>query len=214
VNWWLHDRRSRGAAVAAPLLISVMMIAPLRGAIIFTNVPDVNLMAGGFGGEVFHDVDLNGDGTYELQIAGRFGDFYVTTYSANRIAGISAQPPDVGGFAHPFTLGAIIDSQAPDNRSWNSGISSLLSCQEIGCIGLWTSGGTNYVGIDFQLQTGTHYGWVAIEMQFLFGGGHLLSYAYESQPNEPIIAGAIPEPSSSVFVGVATASLLLRRRRK
>lgn len=210
MNCGLTVRRRKGAAGVALLLVSVWITAPLRGAVIFTDVPDVNLMAGGFGGEVFYNVDLNNDGIHEVQVAGRFGDFYVTSYTTTKVAGISAQPPDVGGFAHPFVLSDSIYSQPPENRSWNSGISSIIGCQEIGCIGLWTAGGTNYVGVEFQLETGIHYGWIAIEMQFIFGGGHLLSYAYESEPNRPIVAGAIPEPSTAMLVGTGTALLLKR----
>ena len=211
MNCGLTVHRRRGEAVAAPLLISVMMMAPLRGAIIFTDVPDVNLMAGGFGGEVFHDVDLNGDRIPELRMQGSGGDFSAFTYITTRVAGIANTPPDLSGSAHPFTLGSVISPIAPDSRSWNAGIAGLLGCREIGCIGLWTLGGTNYVGVEFELETGTHYGWIAIEMQALFGGGHLLSYAYESEPNTAIIAGAIPEPSTTLLIGTGTA-LLWRRR--
>ncbi len=210
----LRDPRRRAAAIAALMLISVVITAPLRGAVIFTDIPDVNLMAGGFGGEVFHNVDLNGDGLSELRMQGSGGDFSAFTYTTTRVAGIANIPPDSSGFAHPFILGSIIGVEAPASRSWFSGYGNLLGCREIGCIGLWTLGGTNYVGVEFQLDTGTHYGWLAIEMQAIFGGGHLLNYAYESEPNTPIVAGAIPEPSSLIFVGVATASLLSRRQRK
>jgi len=214
VNRGLRNRRRKGAAVAAPLLLSVMMTAPLRGAVIFTDVPDVNLMAGGFGGEASYNLDFNNDGINEIQVASRYGDFFVTTLgNGSRIAGIAASPPDIGGFAHPFTLGNIVGPQTPDFRSWNLGISGLLSCQEIGCIGLWRSGGTNFLGVEFQLYSDTHYGWVAIDMPAIFGGGILLSYAYESEPNSQIIAGAIPEPSSAMLVATGTA-LLWKRNAK
>ncbi len=210
MNRGLRNRRRRGAAIAAPLLLCVLMMAPLRGAIIFTDVPDVNLMAGGFGGEVFYNVDFTGDGVAEVRMQGSGGDFGVIALTTTTVAGIRSGPLDLNGFAHPFGFGDLIAPEPPQNRSWNQGMSALLGCREIGCIGLWTSGGTNYIGVEFLLGTDTHYGWVAIDMPAIFGGGILLSYAYESEPNTPIIAGAIPEPSSTVLV--ATGTVLLWKR--
>lgn len=202
------------ASFGLVFMIGILMMAPLRGAIIYTDVPDVNLMAGGFGGEASYDVDLNGDGTVELTVFSRFGDFGVLASSHTRIAGIPSTPPNSNGFAHPFTLGQIIGVTPPDDRSWNEGSSGLLGCQSLGCIGLWTTGGTNYIGVEFQIGPDLHYGWVEIDMQFIFAGGHLRSYAYESESTMSIVAGAIPEPSTGVLIGLGCAMAVLKRRRK
>lgn len=66
-----------------------------------------------------------------------------------------------------------------------------------------------FLGFRFEGDEGTHYGYVEIR-------GHessrftLLSYAWESTPETAIITGAIPEPSNSLLL--VLASMLLWKR--
>jgi len=209
-----HQLQGRAASFALVILMGVLTTAPLRGAVVYTDVPDVNLMAGGFGGEASYDVDLNGDGADELTVFSRFGDFGVLASLDTRIAGISSSPPNSNGFAHPFPIGQIVGVTPPDGRSWNEGSSGLLGCQSLGCIGLWTNGGTNYIGVEFQIGSDIHYGWIEIYMEFVFAGGHLRSYAYETEPRRPIVAGVVPEPSTGIFLAIGAAAFVLKRRRR
>lgn len=90
-----------------------------------------------------------------------------------------------------------------------------------------------YIGVEFMAADGIHYGWIKYTgfsvYQFpVFGpNGELLGYvngvnepggvvnqwAYESTPNTPIFAGALPEPSRTMLLLLGIFSLLHRRRR-
>lgn len=74
--------------------------------------------------------------------------------------------------------------------------------------------GNAFVGFRFRNeQTGnsTHYGWVRVNLVDS-GLGTIIDYAWESTPNAPITAGAIPEPASLAVILGATG-LIARRRR-
>ena len=90
-----------------------------------------------------------------------------------------------------------------------------------------------YIGVEFMAADGVHYGWIKYigfsVYQFpVFGpNGELLGYvngvnepggvvnewAYESTPNTPIVAGALPEPSRAMLLLLGIISILHRRRR-
>ena len=80
-----------------------------------------------------------------------------------------------------------------------------------------------YLGISFEAEGGTHYGWIhtshdrnraSPDNEFLYIHG----WAYESTPDTPIVAGAIPEPSTGILTMIGSLGLLqfarARRRRK
>ena len=88
-----------------------------------------------------------------------------------------------------------------------------VGCTDVGCLGLWPEQ-TAYLGVEFLASGSVHYGWVFIDVPFTgINGGTVRSYAYEDEPNTPIIAGSIPEPSTAVLIGTGT-TLLLKRNAK
>ena len=92
-----------------------------------------------------------------------------------------------------------------------------------------------YMGLEFKINGQTHYGWIQFEG---FGhpsvvfpvydeagnivtyvnipsilGGRINSWAYETEPGKPIIAGAVPEPSQTLLLVAGFICLLARRGR-
>ncbi|MEN8736179.1 MAG: hypothetical protein ABF337_02890, partial [Akkermansiaceae bacterium] len=58
----------------------------------------------------------------------------------------------------------------------------------------------------------THYGWVEISsLVSTFNDLSVHGWAYESEPETAIAAGAIPEPSSMFFLSLSLPILLRRR---
>jgi len=87
--------------------------------------------------------------------------------------------------------------------------------------GLLGQTGEAYVGIAFDVGESTHYGWIRVALGEVdpftgFKSPILSSWAYESTPDTPIIAGAIPEPSTGILTLVGSLGLLLvaRSRRR
>lgn len=72
-------------------------------------------------------------------------------------------------------------------------------------------GETAYLGFRFQGEEGVHYGY-ALLTDTTSRGTTILATAWETEPGKAIIAGAIPEPATSLFA-LLGVSFLLRRRR-
>lgn len=91
-----------------------------------------------------------------------------------------------------------------------------------------------YIGVEFEAEDGIHYGWIrftgfplmafpilnedgTFSGDYLRGlnqpGGYIHSWAWETEPGKAIVAGAVPEPGSSILGGIAALGLLAKRRR-
>ena len=74
-------------------------------------------------------------------------------------------------------------------------------------------GGRYFCGVGWRQGDGFHYGWM--ELQGVGGTQmSILAWAWESTPNVPIAAGAIPEPSALLLLAGASVVLTSRRRLK
>jgi len=71
---------------------------------------------------------------------------------------------------------------------------------------------TAYLGFRFQSEEGLHYGY-ALFTDTTSRGTTLLATAWESEPNTAIVAGAVPEPSTTLLLSLAGGSLLFWRKR-
>jgi hypothetical protein len=144
--------------------------------------------------------------TYPLLIDGQV----VCTFSADQFAftvipnssldAVIAVP--VGqlgdGFAMPLTAGQAIGPDA-QGYYWMQGPTgyALTANGGFGSIGYFTGLESAYLGLQFQQNGQTYYGWVRLGAPFTgLNGGWLYDYAYETLPDTPILAGAgVPEPS-------------------
>jgi hypothetical protein len=147
---------------------------------------------------IYYQMDLNGDGTAEYQFDSSISGFHVTGTDNNHIAAFLS----LNTF---FTLP--LDSMSPVGSdvspfTWASGLTVITSCRDIGCIGLYTGVESAYAGLQFQIEGQTHYGWVRLGAPIAgLNGGWIYEYAYETRPDTPILAGAVPEPSTWALLG-------------
>jgi hypothetical protein len=98
----------------------------------------------------------------------------------------------------PLQLNAVIDSNLLLNQSWQTSGSQILKNGVYGgslandtTWGLWDSLADYYLGLRL-LQSGqTHYGWVRLRVDVTSFYASLIvkDYAYNSIPNQPILAG-------------------------
>lgn len=75
-----------------------------------------------------------------------------------------------------------------------------------------------FVGFRFNIGGNTHYGWLDVEVRGTFGpantgGIFFFGAAYESTPNTPIAAGAVPAPGTLAGLAIGAAGMLRRKRR-
>ncbi len=73
-----------------------------------------------------------------------------------------------------------------------------------------------YVGLQWDIGNGdVRYGWARVDVTEVNNGtATLYSFAYESDANMPITAGAVPEPTSLALLAAGGGALALGRRRR
>ena len=108
-----------------------------------------------------------------------------------------------------------VDSSTPNHAV--PGQSVFAGCADIGPGFPACFGDFNYriafMGLRLQASDGTHYGWVRIDASIPIGGGVIRDWAYETRPNTPILAGAVPEPSVGALLALGAALMWRLRRR-
>lgn len=174
-------------------------------------------------------VDLNRDGTANLRFtwnylgtmdypsSGYTASLVVAPLAGSRIRTLeSATPIGTGIYIGPGlsdsdwearSMRTITSFHTPGGETWS---------------GLIGDRGYGFVGFSFETASGTHYGWVRIQLEeALFGLGsspywpRIDSWAYQSQPDLAIAAGQIPEPSRiAALAGLAALVFVVMRRRK
>ncbi|MBL0922345.1 MAG: hypothetical protein IBJ10_09490 [Phycisphaerales bacterium] len=174
------------------------------GGIVYTDIPDITLLEG----EVA-DLDVDGDGGVDItmqtyvggsEIYGRFGaEIYCDSYPAAAI--IESGSPIGSSLSDPgflwFNFGAIDANFGKGTYDWPDHGAYLA----------------------FRLDAGDdwRYGWmfVASTINPSNPGGALtiFDFAFESTPNESILAGAVPAPGTLGALALGAAALARRGQR-
>jgi hypothetical protein len=163
-------------------------------------------------------IDLNSDGSDDYDIVTTGFGMSCAAVGMNEIAcGLIFGFPEVGGQAQKIHSGAIIGAyQDGYNYDWTPGFGAMVSINGITfpplIYGYWGSN-RDYLGLRFNIAGQTHYGWIQMYLPATEGAGFVEGFAYETEPNTPILAG-IPEPSTMALGVLGISSFLLHRRRK
>ena len=175
-------------------------------------------------------LDIDGDGADDF-IFSRDAGLVIALQAVgdNRFVGSLSSQPNRGGNVEPVILGSLL---GPDATKFSGEWHSHRDNGGRTGFGLQTLQFQNaFIGVEFQRNGNTHYGWIQYEgfgiaeFELLGGpdgpitfigiptlGGFIDSWAYETEPNTAIIAGAIPEPSSFLLLCVGAGFLITRRR--
>jgi hypothetical protein len=143
-------------------------------------------------------IDLNNDGVADISLIAAFQvySFYrtylhVSPGAGNAVVGVAAG-------AAQLAWGVRIGPNVAFDPAAQL-IESEWRCQSSYCsAGAWGNGAKGYLGIKFQINGQTHYGWARLSIGRL--PATLTGYAYETIPNKPIIAGKRSEASESAAV--------------
>lgn len=164
--------------------------------------------------------DINADGIDDLRFTGDYFVSALQSHGTNRFISTLSIPPDLGGDVAPVQLGSIIGADtALLAGDWHK------HTDNGGGSGFGLNFGSNsmqyadaYIGVEFTLADGVHYGWIQYVgfsnpktgILHTVYGGYIDSWAWETQSGVPIIAGAIPEPSTAAYIG-GSAFLIWQR---
>jgi hypothetical protein len=66
------------------------------------------------------------------------------------------------------------------------------------------------LGVRFQIDGQDHYGWMQLRSQYSLS--NIYGFAYNTVPNQPILAGQVPEPATWVLFLAGGVALLRWRR--
>jgi hypothetical protein len=180
-------------------LLAISPQARAQGTITFVTPPQPFYYAAGV--DVSHNLDLNNDGLTDLILASDAMRAYFAPQGNNSVV----VAPD--GFVVPLNRGDVVssspssldptyawlDSTIPTTGFATLGAQAVFDGQFI-YTGYW-SGQDAFVGLRFQYSGQTHYGWMEIANNTGTASGQVLGWAYETRPDTPILAGAVPEPS-------------------
>ena len=132
-------------------------------------------------------------------------------------------PGTLAAFPVPLSAGQQIGPAAA-GYSWLGNIlggDTLTAARDGGIIGqppltigYFTGVEQAYIGLQFQQDGQTYYGWVSIGAPVVgINAGWVYSYAYETIPNTPLFAGqgAVPEPSTWPLFILGAAIFAARR---
>jgi hypothetical protein len=189
-------------------------------------------------------IDLNSDSLIDLALAYWIiipDGFYPEGTSAVLKAQVDGFPVDgtsrilveaSNGQNAALPYGTLVSSTPDVSLEWKGGLYAEGSVSgwstyppepDTEWSGLLGETGEAYLGISFDIGDATHYGWVHVVLgeEDSLGTGFrdpvTASWAYESTPDTPIVAGVIPEPSTGILTMVGSIGLLFiarsRRRR-
>ena len=151
----------------------------------------------------YYSLDLDADFSGDLTFTYSFQFLGVQPEGTGRILTLLDPPPNVGGSVAPLPPGTVVgaDSEAGSLGWYGRALdyNTLVICFDAGCGGAFV-GHQAYMGVEFQRAGSTHYGWVLLNIAGNYPSGTIESWAWEARPGVPILAGAVPEPSTPCFL--------------
>ncbi len=198
----LQRRLNMYALAASAAGVSVLALAPLSEAkVVFTKTHQV------IGNNGVYNLDVNNDGTVDFLIQ----EWNLGGWSSdNALLADPALGNDVLGYKHVFAaalpLGAPIGPRQPFVAGGANGevmvsITHFTTGGTSYVHGYWANVKNRYLGLKFQIDGQTHYGWARLSVQRreFHLTAVLTGYAYETTPNKEIKAGQTGGADDSSF---------------
>ncbi|MEJ6642100.1 MAG: PEP-CTERM sorting domain-containing protein [Akkermansiaceae bacterium] len=162
------------------------------------------------------DLEINGDGRIDLTLTtfiNGFGDQVIHVRDTPVSTRFLYSSESVAALGEGQEIGSLLGDSTLEFRLISSlGSHSLSSnVQNIGFGEFF--GETAYLGFEFQADSGTHYGYALLK-DYNANGMIVEGVAWETTLNKAILAGAIPEPTTSLLLGVVVVLSVGRRKRE
>ncbi len=192
------------------LSVWLATLSSVHASIIVTWLDNPIVLFHGQAPSIQFPIDLDGDGFIDFTFAASINFVGVRSEGQNRYVIIPSPPPNIGGPVEPLYPDYEIGLDLDGNPEW-FGINT-----DFATLGIWFDTGSSgnfrghhaYMGIEFVIEDNTHYGWINLMIGHDGPYGEIYGWAYESTPNAPILAGAIPEPSTLLLLLTGGIGLL------
>jgi hypothetical protein len=208
------------ALLIAAAWLGVAQPSSAQGTIAYYQPPSPVVLRDEFFGQ-FYSFDMDGDENPELTFGYNFQSVAVRYEHGTRSLSSMASWPDIRGLPRPLDAGFSIGPEsASGHLQWFGGIPdepfgfySLVYITSAGAGGEF-AGRRGYMGVEFQRAGDTHYGWISLYVDSVAPVAVIDSWAWETRPRVPILAGAVPEPSTwALLVGGGVVVVWFRRKR-
>ncbi len=204
-----------GALLIAGIVAAVAFGPAAHAAVVITAFSSPLEIYDDFFG-IYYPIDVDKSGSTDFTFATSFQGTVLQMPVSSRGVIRLDPPPNVGGPPVPLAIGYLIgvtlDPSEFQDLYWDSNNLTIVQVLSTGSGSAFSGRGA--IGIEFQAADGVHYGYFDISAGPGYAGITLFGWAYESQPGVAILVGQVPEPSTLILAGVATAFLLLRYRRE
>jgi hypothetical protein len=163
---------------------------------------------GGTGGAPI-GLDVTKDAGSQTGAYGGIGQFHQATelpFNDTVSGGAGGGQLQVGGLSDAYLVGVDAGIEIPGGIPWRTSGKIYHPTN-----GTWLPDEPTYLGIQFPMGDGTHYGWIYVDKFVAEGGEHCLdalTWAYETEPNKSIWT---PEPGSLALLAFGAVSLIRRR---
>ncbi len=196
------------------IITAMLLSASANAQIVYTDVnPDTTISCSAIGCIQSYNLDLNNDATVDftlytsyqfvpctLSTGGIMQRVYVSSQSGNGIDTLMMNANDTIGSNLAFSA----SSENLRRKTFQGG-----QCN--GSSGSWTSTSDHYLGLQITVGASTYYGWARLNV--VVPGVYPTStvyfrvkdYAYNSIPNQPILAG---QPNTTGIIEKSFASLI------
>ncbi len=213
-------------------LLPLLHLSEVDGAVVVTYRSRPSVVD--FNNSAYDSFDVNGDGLADFRFAVGSLTSAFLAFGENRFIATLAAEPSAGGVVDPVYHGDILGSDVSSRTfgAWhkhtdNRGLSGFSLTSGLRALQFENA----FIGVEFMAADGVHYGWIQFQgfshpdtvIDTAIGqfhppagtlGGLVNSWAYESEPGKPIIAGAVPEPSSALLFTAGVTISFFRRKRK
>lgn len=209
------------------ITVGLAFAATAHGAVIYTGGPAWRRETV-YGEGYVQNIDFDGDGVRDFFTSTRYGQLSLVPTGNNRVLSFRATLPDLG-WSTIATDGGELIGGAPsfgeflgiaDASYLFGGAAVIYQCngrvpvgEDEYCVSTVPAGNSvHYFGAEFYSSGIRHYGWISVSIPVM-GSDHLIDvngWAYDTDPDQALIAGAIPEPSTALLIG--GGSLLLWQR--